>query len=414
MQISFLLPLLVSGVGMYLLIKLRAFFIFHPIKTVKILTRSLRDRGARRSLMLALAGTLGVGNIFGVAAGLMIGGRGVVFWIFVSSFFSMVIKYAETLLVFDSDSREGMAGALSQIFPRLRRTVPPLYALLTVALALFMGAAIQSLALSDVAYATLSLDGRISSLVLFALLLPCLFGGGEKIESITEILIPLTTIIYILMCLSVIFLNFSEIPEVINSIFTDAFSPRAISGGAFFVAIKEGFARGILSNEAGVGTSALAHSRSSGRSPFVAGLFAMSEVFFDTTLLCTLGALAILLSGVDLSSYSTPMSLVSAAFTSSLGSLAGVILLFLILAFAYSTIICWYYYGRECTALYFPFLRMPFALLFSLFLLFAHLLSEDFLLYFTDLILFSMALMTLSAILKKRETIKELSRFHDI
>lgn len=416
MEISFLIPVLVTAVGAFLLFRLNFFFLLHPVKTLKRFFSAVKERGARRALFLALAGTLGVGNIFGVAAGIMIGGEGSVFWLFLSSIFSMIIKYSETLLVFDTpEKRGGMSGALSSIFPRFSRALPPIYALLTVALALFMGSAMQSTAVVDVANKTLLVNPYITALVLVILLFPCVADNGRKIESITEIIIPLTTTIYISMSFCVIFLNFSEIPSVILRIISSALGAKSVLGGTLssvsLIAIKEGFARGILSNEAGVGTSALGHSRSAGRTPSVAGLFGMCEVFFDTTVLCTLTALVILLSVDDPSAFRTPMSLVTAAFTNALGSFSGYVLLVLIFAFAYSTIICWYFYGSECISLYFPNLAPIFPFIFAIFILLSGKFSLAFLIAATDVILVCMSLITLSAIVKKSDRIAELSEF---
>ena len=413
-MISYLIPILVTAVGAYLLFRLRFFFILHPIRTVRQFLSAAKERDARRSLILALAGTLGVGNIFGVAAGIMIGGAGSVFWLFISSIFSMIIKYSETLLVFDSPTeRGGMASAVKGIFSRTGGILSPLYAFLTVALALLMGAAMQSAAVIDVAQKTLHIEPLISAFILLILLLPCFFGNGKKIESVTEFVIPLTTIIYIFLALCVIFLNFSKIWWVIFEIVSSAFTPPSILGGtvsaAFFVAVKEGFARGILSNEAGVGTSALAHSRSRGRTPHIAGLFGICEVFFDTAVLCNLTALVILLSVEDTSAFLTPMSLVTTAFTSSLGEMSGYLLLILIFAFAYSTVICWYYYGTECASLYFPKFRVCFVPLFIAFVVFSAYIPSYFLLSVTDAVLLFMSVITLSAILKKSDRIAELS-----
>ena len=416
MEISFLIPVLVIAVGGFLLFRLKFFFILHPIKTAKKFLRAAGDRDSRRSLFLALAGTLGVGNIFGVAAGIMIGGEGSVFWLFLSSIFSMVIKYSETLLVFDTpQKRGGMSGTLGSVFPRFSSVLPPIYALLTVALALFMGSAMQSAAVVDVADKTLSVNPYITALLIIVLLSPCVTDNGRKIESITEIIIPLTTTIYILMSFCVIFLNFSKIPSVIFRIFSSAFEAKSVFGGALssvsLIAIKEGFARGILSNEAGVGTSALGHSRAAGRTPSVAGLFGMCEVFFDTTLLCTLTALVILISVDDIGAFRTPMSLVTAAFTNALGGFSGYVLLVLIFAFAYSTIICWYFYGNECISLYFPKLAPIFPFTFAIFILLSGKFSPSFLISATDVILVCMSLITLSAIVKKSNRIAELSEF---
>lgn len=414
MSISFLMPLLVTFAGGYLLFKLRFFFILHPVRTIKSFFYELGERDSRRSLCLALAGTLGVGNIFGVAAGIMLGGAGSIFWMLVSSLFAMIIKYAETLLVFDTPNmRGGMSSALTCIFPIAARVLSPIYAGLTVLLSLFMGGAMQSAAVIDVAEKTLSAHPAICSLIFFVLFIPCLFGSTRRIENITEFLIPLTTVIYIFLSFLVIFLNFEKLPDTVENIFRSAFTPRAAAGGVLsslpMLAIKEGFARGILSNEAGVGSSALAHSRAAARTPHIAGLFGMSEVVFDTSLLCSLTGLAILTSLPDPTAYASPMSLVTAAYSEALGDFAGYLLLLLVLAFAYSTVICWYFYGTECITFAFPKLSRPYPILFSLSLLLSFVASAELLLAVTDTVLFFMALITLSAIVKKSDRIRELA-----
>lgn len=409
MQLSFLLPIMVTAVGFFLLVKLRFFFILHPIKTAREFTSALKDREARRSFFLALAGTLGVGNIFGVSAGIMIGGAGSLFWLFISSLFSAIIKYAEILLAFDADKKEGgMAAVLSSVFHKKGGFLSYLFACLTVALSLFMGAAMQSAAVCDIAVESIDLMPHVTALILVFLLLPALLGDAKKIENITEIIIPLTTIIYIIISICVIIANFQKLPDTFFKVISSAASPSAITGGVATLAIKEGFARGILSNEAGTGTSAMAHQRAADRSPHIAGLFGMCEVFFDTTLLCTLTGLTILLSVPSISAYSTPMALVFAAFHSSLGKLGG-LLLPLIFSFAYATLICWFYYGKEYSRLYLGRLDRFFPFAFILFTLTSYIIPSSLLLYFTDLILLFMTFLTLSAIVKKSSRIAELA-----
>lgn len=406
MDITFVLPILVTAVGVFLLFKLGFFFILHPIRTLKEFLLGLKDREARRSFFLALSGTLGVGNIFGVAAGLMIGGAGALFWIFLSSLFSAIIKYAEVSLVFSEKSgHEGMAGLIGRTL-RKGKALSVIYAGLTVALSLFMGASMQTSALCDVAKQTLKINPVITVFILVAFMLPALIGGAQKIESITEFVIPLTTIIYIILCFCAIFVNIDRLSGVVLSIVSSAISAEAFVGGGVAVAIKEGYARGILSNEAGVGTSALAHARHTDRSPHLAGLFGMCEVLFDTTLLCTLTGLTILLSVDNPASYSTPMSLVFTAFGLSVGE-ASAVLLPLVFFFAYSTIICWFYYGTEYVRLYFGGHERIYLPIFLAFVFFSCCLPPKPLLYLTDIILLLMAILTLSVIIRKSERIKK-------
>jgi AGCS family alanine or glycine:cation symporter len=272
-----------------------------------------------------------------------------------------------------------------------------------------MGSALQAEAVVDVAEQTIAMRPIFTSLILAVLMLPCIIGGAEKIENITEFVIPLTTIIYITMCFCVIFTNLSDLPRVVSVIISEAISPSAILGGGVMVAIKEGFARGILSNEAGLGTSSLAHSRATARSPRVAGLFGILEVFFDTTLLCGLTGLVILLSVDDPSAYSSPMSLVRAAFSASLGAFSAFLLLLSIFLFAYSTVICWYFYGSRQTHGY-VFIKASFIFLFLFFLFLPTFAAPSFLLYLTDLIILLMSIITLVSITKKKDRISDLSR----
>ena len=158
----------------------------------------------------------------------------------------------------------------------------------------------------------------------------------------------------------------------------------------------------------------MAHSRSRGREPHRAGLFAMCEVFFDSMLLCMLTGFVILLSVPDISLFKTPMSLVSYAFSSALGSISDAILPILILSFAYATLICWYYYGRECAELYFPCIRPAFPIIFVLFAFGSSFVASSFLLYVIDILLTLMSIMTLSAIIKRTPDIVKIQLYKSL
>lgn len=402
MDFALLIPILVTASGIYFLIKLKFFFIIHPLRTLKEFCNEIRNEKSRRSFFLALAGTLGVGNIFGVSAGILIGGPGSLFWMLISSIFAMVIKYAETLCTCAyPENKGGMAFVIAGAFKKRGRPLSLTYATLTVILAFFMGAAMQSGAIADVSQSALGMNKNICTIIVVFLFIPCLFGGLSKIEKVTEILIPLTTIVYILMCLTVILINNYKLPTVFESIINSAFSLKSFGSGVGAIAVKEGFARGILSNEAGVGTSALGHSTAKGRDPHIAGLFGIFEVFFDTSLLCMLTGLTILLSVPNVSQYKTPMALVSGAFSASLGDFSRYVLTLLTFSFAYSTIICWYFYGERLTSIYFVFLRRIYPMLFITFLSLSHLISSQFLLYVVDFLLTLMSCLTISAIVKE-------------
>jgi AGCS family alanine or glycine:cation symporter len=412
MLTGMILPFLIISVGALFLIKLKGFFVFHPIKCIRRLACRMKDREARRSLFLALAGTLGVGNIFGVAAGIIIGGAGSLFWIAIATLFSAAIKYAEATLS-ASHSGEGRGGihkALARLFPRCGAFLGALYALLAVLLAFLMGSAIQSSALTSCAEASLGIPVGISAAVFLSVVLVSVVGKSEKIASITEKVIPLTTIVYITMSLTVVFINFTRIPHTLSLIVKSAFAPAAVGGGTlsflFSKGLSEGFARGTLSNEAGTGTSSLAHSRVSTAEPSYAGLAGVLEVFFDTGLLCVLTGLAILTSVDNYSSFTSPMKLVTEAFCSSLGEVGGAFLLLSVFLFAYSTVICWYYYGAEC----FSFLTggksaKAFTVIFLSFIIVGSFVGEIRLLPLTDTVILFMSLLTLSALIISSEEI---------
>ncbi len=417
MSVSAAIPLLVIFSGTFLLIKLRFFFILHPIKTLRIFFSSLKEKESRASLSLALAGTLGVGNIFGVAAGIMIGGAGSVLWLLLSSVFSMVIKYSEALLSSESLTSDGggMHLVLKRSYKKGGKFLSLLYAALCLALALLMGSAIQSKAAYDLSREIWKIELPLFSVLFVLLIIISVKGGGDKIERITSYVIPLTTFIYIILAFSAIFRNFSRLYDVLIMIIKSAFSPEAAAGGVFAFlssrALREGFCRGILSNEAGVGTSSMAHSRAKRRDPATAGLYGMCEVFFDTVLLCPLTALMILTSQPDILGAKSSMSLVCSAVSGSLGRVGAFLLTLCILSFAYSTVSCWFYYGSECTSYLFRGrFKSLFTILFLAFIPIGASFNDRLILASTDTVILFMSLMTVSLLIKEAKKIKELTK----
>jgi len=318
---------------------------------------------------------------------------------------SAFIKYAEAAL--SAKSREagggGMHLTLRKSFKRAGATLSATYATLALLLSLSMGAALQSSAFVGIT-SSIGVAAPIAAVLLLALTLLATFGGKDRISKITEIIIPLTTVIYIIMSFLAIIRAPRPISEVLSQIISEAFRPSSAGGAlAFFTsrALCEGFARGMLSNEAGAGTSSLGHTAADGK-PHEAGLFGAVEVFFDTTLLCTLTALVILTSVPDPSAFSAPMYLVSAAFSESLGSASLYPLTASVLAFAFSTVICWFYYGREMT-LYLSgksrLLMHVFSLGFYLLVLFGGFLPDLILISVNDVLLLFLTLLTSSVLL---------------
>ena len=195
-------PILISAVGVLLLIKIRAFFIFHPIKTAKLCIKTVSGKGSFLSLSLALAGTLGVGNVLVVAVGLILGGAGSVFWLFTSVIFASALKYSEVVVCSKySYSGFGMIGAVRESMPRAGGFLSVLYALAALFVALVMGAALQSGTVAECLDLAHSVPSLATSVVLVALVIFAASGGGDIIEKITAVIIPLTTVLYVVLTL---------------------------------------------------------------------------------------------------------------------------------------------------------------------------------------------------------------------
>ena len=407
------LPIMISALGVYLLFKVRAFFLIHPIKTARLCIKTASKKDAFRSLSLALAGTLGVGNVLGVAVGLIIGGAGSVFWLFVSTVFAAAIKYSEVLVCSKySEGGGGMISAARQSVKRGGKALAALYALCVVLLSLVMGAALQCGTVTECLDFSVSVPGYVTAPVLAALVLVAVTGGAGLIEKITAVVIPVTTVLYIALTVSVIVIKRDGIAEAVSLIFSSAFTTRAAGGGILgFLAgapFREGYSRGILSNEAGAGTSSFAHGRSEGVSPEVHGIMGVAEVFFDTALLCMLTALSVLLSVPDVSLYTEGMPLILDGIGSVLGEGSRYLISFSVFAFAYATVICWYYYG-ECAFSYFSVGKRwgaVFTVVYIAFVSFGFLPGNITLVKITDALMVVLASVTFITLIKNSDGIK--------
>lgn len=413
------LPIILAAIGIYFLIRLRFFFIIHPIRTAARGLRAVSDRRAFHSFSLALAGTLGVGNVFGVAIGIMLGGAGSLFWLFISMFFAMVIKYAEVViagdnLYHDADTHGGIYYVIRSSFCRFGRPLSIIYAAVTVGLSLVMGAALQSDAVIESIRLDLDYQRHILAFMLISFVLISILGGTVKIERITAVVIPLTTLIYIFMATGIIVSNIERFWKTVDLILKSAFSFKSVMGGGvsflFSLPLREGFARGILSNEAGAGTSSTAHSRSGVLSPASAGILGIFEVWFDTGLICMLTGFSILLSVPDTAAFESGMELINYSVGNLFGTSGKYMLLFCIFAFAFATVICWYYYGSEAWSnLFGKGKRALFLPIFILFVYIGAFLDTMVLVFVTDLLMLLATLLTLSALIKNSDRIIDLS-----
>lgn len=336
-------------VGGFFTIRFRFFYLLHPIKTV----RAMPFENGLSQMLLSLGGTVGVGNIAGVAVALGIGGAGAVFWMWVGAFFSMALKYAEIMLGMLKRTADG-GGAAYYIKERLGGFAAAVFSVLLVCNCVMMGGVVQSSAISEAFFGAFSLSPMVTG-VLVSIITAAVFFLGINLFSLSAYVVPAMSVGYVLAAFAVIAADFSSIPNVIERIFADAFEPLAAGGGILGVllspALGQGIAKGLFSNEAGCGTAPSAHIASGEKEPARQALFGIFEVFVDTVLMCTLTAFVILLTIGDAFG-NGGMSATAIAFSSFFGSAAPAVLAIFVALFAFCTIIAFGYYGKEALSFF--------------------------------------------------------------
>ena len=316
-----------------------------------------------QAVCTALAGTVGTGNIAGVAGAIAIGGPGAVFWMWVSAFLGMCTKFAEVTLAvhFREYNAQGdvVGGPMYYIKNGLGKGwhwLAVLFALFGMLAVFGTGNATQAntivsaidTALANYGLLTEDMTGT-ANLVLgcvIALLVGLiLFGGVKRIGRVTEKLVPFMVVLYIVLGIGVLVLNWERMPGVLYSIIYGAFNPAAVTGGVVgsaFLCLQKGVARGIFSNEAGLGTGSIAHACADVGQPVQQGLFGIFEVFADTIVICTLTALVILCSGTPVVyGEAAGAELTIAGFTEVYGGWVSILMALAVCCFAFSTIIGW-------------------------------------------------------------------------
>jgi len=357
-------PIFLMLAGLFYLFKLKGFYLLHPLKTLRPALKRQGTTGISpaRALCMALAGTLGVGNIVGVATALYLGGAGAIFWMVFSALIAMVLKYAEIVLAV-RHRRMDQSGCFSggapfyiedgfavRGFPKIGKLFGCIFACLCLLNALTMGSMLQVNAVASALHHSFQLPAWLAGAVLAVLCGLAVKGGVRRISSVTEKLVPLMTLGFLFLCAAVLCLRYERIPGAVTSIFSEAFSSRSMSGGLWgFLtsnAVRYGVMRGLVSNEAGCGTAPMAHASAEVRSPAAQGVLGLVEVFVDTVLLCTVTALTLLVSDSDIASFGEDgVRTAQAAFVSVLGSFSGYVFSISIFFFGFATILCWGHYG---------------------------------------------------------------------
>ncbi|MDR0405969.1 MAG: sodium:alanine symporter family protein [Clostridiales bacterium] len=356
------------GTGFYFSVRTGFIQVF-KLKSVlrETVGKAFRSGGAKASkggitpfqaLSTALGGTLGTGNIAGVAAAITIAGPGAVFWMWFSALFGMMTKYAEIVLAIRyrrRDARgEWLGGPMIYIGEGLRmKRLAAAYAFLGVAASFGVGNLVQANAVSAAVSDAFGVPPLYTGICLAAIVGLTVVGGIKNIASVTEKVIPFMSVLYTLSALLVILCRWHALPRAAALILSGAFTPAAPIGGfagaAVSVAVQKGISRGIFTNEAGLGSASIAHAAAETDHPARQGLWGIFEVFFDTVVMCSVTAFAILSTDVWTSGL-TGVSLTIAAFDTVLRGAGKYVIAVSLAVFAFASILAWSFYGKKCAA----------------------------------------------------------------
>ncbi|MCC5912446.1 MAG: sodium:alanine symporter family protein [Clostridiaceae bacterium] len=312
-----------------------------------------------QAVTAALASTVGASNIIGVPAAIVFGGPGAIFWMWIIALVGMGSKFAETVLgvAYREQNEEGewVGGPMYYIRKGLKCKWLAVFFSFGLMIELVPSVMVQSNSVAASASEAFGLSPMISGIIVAILVSLVVFGGIQRIGRVTEKLVPFMSMLYVGGALIIIFANISQVPAAFASIFTYAFTPHAAIGGAAGAAlstvVRWGVARGVYSNEAGMGTAPIAHSAAVTDHPVRQGFWGIFEVIFDTLVICTITALVILTTGTWVSEAGAanpnPSGLPAAAFGDMFGPAGGFIVTFSLLAFVVSTIIVVTFYGEK-------------------------------------------------------------------
>ena len=418
----------ILGTGLFLQLRLG----FMPIRKIiagfvmvwrgrKAAPGSVGEITPYAALMTALAATVGVGNIAGVATAIAVGGPGALFWMWMTALVGMATKYAEVLLAVHyretDDHGEQVGGPMYAIKNGLGRH----WRWLGTAFALFGGLAgfgignmVQANSIAGALQASFGINPWVSGVVMTVITGFVLLGGVKRIGAVAEKLVPFMCIGYIVASLTVLGMYADQIPAAFSLIFTSAFNPVSATGGfagaAVMMAIRYGVARGIFSNEAGLGTAGIAQAAGQTSNAVESGLVGMMGTFIDTILVCTMTGLVLIVTGVW-SSGLKGAALSAAGFSAAFPGFGGPFLAIALVVFAFTTILGWAYYGEKC----WEFLvgtvsEKPFRILWTISVYFGATLSLDFAWLVADTLNALMAIPNLISLLLLSPVIVSLTR----
>jgi len=356
--------LLILGTGFYLQLRLRGMPVLRIPSGLRLVWSG---RGGDEehgevspfsALMTCLAATIGVGNIAGVATAVALGGPGAVFWMWMTALVGMATKYAEVLLAVHYRERDVYGRWVGGPMYAIRNGLGKRWAWLGTTFAVFGGIAgfgignmVQANSIAAALENSFAITPSITGIVLTVITGMVILGGIRRIAAVSEWLVPFMAIGYVVAALFVLAFHWREVPHAFALIFETAFTGTAAVGGftgaAMLAAIRYGVARGIFSNEAGLGTAGIAQAAGMSNDPVRSGLIGMMGTFFDTIVVCSMTGLVIVVSGAWQSG-KTGAELTQLAFQSAMPGIGGEIVAIALAIFALTTILGWSYYGERC------------------------------------------------------------------
>ncbi len=334
--------ILLAFLGIYFSYKSR----FIQIRGIKTLISESKSKESLSAFATALGGTVGIGSITGIGFSISQGGAGSIFWMWVSSFFAMGIKYAETYIAVKyKDKYSG--GAMYALKSSGYAKMGIIFALVTILSSLGGGNSAQSGAMAE-AFGSIGVSPFLVAVISAVVLSGVLFGGKERIVKVNSVLVPLSTFLYILGGGIILFKSRENIPSALSCIIKEAFGFRQMSAGAsaymFSRAMRVGCIRGVFSHEAGMGSSPIAHASAVDANPQKQGMFAVAEIYVDTFLVGTLTALCLLCNDTYF---------VSKLFLEFFGNKGGILFALFMAVFAVAAVLSWCYYSEACVGFLF-------------------------------------------------------------
>jgi alanine or glycine:cation symporter, AGCS family len=410
------LLILLVGTGIYLTFLLRGLqfrTLFHSLWLALVKRKeegeNPGDISHFQALMTALAATVGTGNIAGVATAIAIGGPGALFWMWITGLFGMATKYAEAVLAVkyrvQDEKGEMSGGPMYYIWKGMNlKWLGILFAIFASIAAFGIGNMVQSNSVADAVRDSFNVPGWITGLVLTGGTALVILGGIKSIGKVTQVLVPVMVIFYMIAALIVVLIHIGQVPSVALFIISEAFSGTAAAGGfagaTIMLTVRMGVARGVFSNESGLGSAPIAAAAAKTKHPVTQALVSMTQTFIDTIVVCSFTGFAILVSDVWTSG-ATGVPLTSMAFKTALpGEWGGYIISLGIIFFAYSTILGWSYYGEKSVEFLFGIKSvLPYRIVFVTAVFFGAIAQLDLVWTFADIMNGLMAVPNLIALL---------------